>query len=82
MTSYWMDEVSGVLAPVVEAYLKGEPLDVRQCGILRSYFRQWMAGPWFGPGVDDLRARIDTLGSRAAITDWLDRALVEGIDPL
>ena len=51
--------------------------------ILSDYLRQWVAAPSPpGPGIERLRAKVDSLQSREAIDDWLDDALVEGIDPL
>ena len=79
---YWMNETSGVLRPAVEAYLRGDPLDDGQIAALRAYFRQWMAGPWAGPGIQKLRDGIDGLTSRRAIVRWLDLAMDENIDLL
>lgn len=79
---YWMDETSGVLRPAVERYLHREPLSGRDIAALRGYFRQWMTGAWVGPGIADLRRRVDGLDSARAINDWLDDALARGIDPL
>ena len=51
--------------------------------ILSDYLRQWIAAPSPpGPGIERLRAKIDTLHSREAINDWMDDALAKGIDPL
>jgi len=83
MPGYWMNETSGVLRPAVEAYLlTDEELSPAHVAALRAYFRQWIAAPWSGAGIDELRAGIDGLDSRAAIETWLDKALVAGIDPL
>ena len=80
---YWVCETSGVLRPVVEAYLRGDPLDGRQCAIMRAYLRQWVAGPWAPSGVlAKLRSECDGLTSREAIRAWLSLAVCEGIDPL
>lgn len=81
MAGYWIHETSGVLRPVVMAYLEGGRLTERQIATLRAYLRQWiMADGW--EDVDELRASIDSLTTREAIHDWLDRALDAGIDPL
>jgi hypothetical protein len=83
MPGFWMYETSGVLRPAVEAYLNHEPTSGEQIAALRAYPRQWVAAPWPpGPGIERLRATIDTLGSRETINDWMDDALAEGIDPL
>lgn len=79
---YWMRESTGVLRPAVEAYLRGGPMSEAQIAAMRAYLRQWMAGPWRGPAVPELRRRIDDLTSRAALDRWLDDALDAGIDPL
>ena len=44
--------------------------------ILSDYLPQWVAAPSPpGPGIERLRATIDTLGSREAINDWMDDSL-------
>ena len=42
---YWRNESSGVLAPAVKRYLAGESLTLREIGLLRAYFRQWVDSP-------------------------------------
>jgi hypothetical protein len=80
---YWMHETSGVVRPAVEAYLGGGPMTTKQIVTLRAYLRQWIKAPaWRGPEIEELRADIDGLTSRAAISRWIDRAVTEGIDPL
>jgi hypothetical protein len=80
---YWMYETSGVLRPAVEAYLAHDELTPAEIAAMRAYLRQWIMAPGFrGPGVDELRRRVDELTSRQAIARWLDRAEAEGIDPL
>jgi hypothetical protein len=81
---FWMDEVSGQLHSAVEAYLHGDAMESWQIPYLRAYLRQWIASPvWCdGPDIDELRSRIDGLTSTKAISEWLDLALVAGIDPL
>jgi len=80
---YWMRETSGVLRPAVEAYLGGGDSELTEahCAALRAYLRQWMAAPFMGDGIDLLRARVDTLTSRAQINQWVNDALDLGIDP-
>jgi hypothetical protein len=79
---YWMYETSGVLRPAVFAYIDREPMTPEQVAAMRAYLRQWIAAPaWIGR-VDALRAAVDSLTSREAIEDWLDRAMAIGIDPL
>jgi hypothetical protein len=80
---YWVHEESGVLRPVVVAYLKDQPLTDAQIAVMRSYLRQWItANVWVGPEIGELRRRIDGLTSRQAIKQWLDDALEQNIDPL
>jgi hypothetical protein len=89
---YWMHETSGVLRPAVEAYLNDEPLSRRQIAALRAYFRQWIASPVWDrnphAGVRErawltrMRARVDQLTNRQALSDWIAEAIDNGIDPL
>jgi hypothetical protein len=80
---YWMYETSGVLRPVVEKYLRSEPLDARELGIMRAYLRQWMAGPWEPElAITQLRTNIDGIKTTAHLTEWLSFALDAGVDPL
>jgi len=55
---YWMFETTGVLRPAVEAYLNHGEMTEPQIAALRAYLRQWIAGPWRGPGIDRLRAGV------------------------
>jgi hypothetical protein len=84
---YWRNETSGVLAPVVEAYLRQEPLDAGAVTIMRAYLRQWInAGCWDmrGPSIElrALRARVELIATREDIETWIWDALDIGIDPL
>lgn len=79
---YWRDDIGGRLVPAMLDYLHHRPLSDEQCATLRAYFRQWMACPWLGAQLDQLRAEVDGLTSRDAIARWLDRAAAAGIDPL
>ena len=90
---YWMHETSGVLRPVVEAFLAGGPLSPAQIATMRAYLRQWiMAEVWDrnpnAAGIEDraaladLRATVGKLNSREALARWLGYAADEGIDPL
>lgn len=76
-----MAESTGVLRPAVEAYLHGEPLTPEQIAAMRAYLRQWIFAGW-PCDVEELRAGIDGLTCRTAITAWLNRAEQLGIDPL
>jgi hypothetical protein len=80
---FWMYEQSGVLRPVVEAYLEGRHLTARDVAVMRDYLRQWIAAPLYrGEDVDALRASVDGIMSRADLERWLDRAIDAGVDPL
>ena len=80
---FWMNETSGVLRPAIEAYLCGDLLYEHQVAAIRAYFRQWIAADWRGgEALEELRADLDGLTSRAAIDAWLDKAEPLGIDPL
>lgn len=78
---FWMHETSGVLAPVVTRYLKGDWLSHDQVVIIRAYLRQWMQGPWIGEGIQALREEIDQLHTRSDIEQWVERASEFAIDP-
>ena len=81
---YWMHETSGALRPAVEAFLLDEPMTEEQIAAMRAYLRQWIAGDWVcdRQELDRLRASVDGLTTRRAISDWIDFAVEEGIDPL
>lgn len=80
---YWRDEETGVVQDAVQSFLMHYELSPRQISVMREYLRQWIMAPvWHGPGVEALRARIDSLTTFQAIDKWLDDALDDGIDPL
>lgn len=80
---FWMHESSGVLRPVVEAYLLGQDLDSRQVAMMRVYLRQWIDAPaWRGEEIEKLRRDVEQIRNTADIHRWLWDALAEGIDPL
>jgi hypothetical protein len=80
---YWPNEQTGVLVPVVHAYLRGDSLSDEEVAIMRAYLRQWIMSPvWAGKGIPELRASIDGINSRKDIKRWLNRAFDLGIDPL
>lgn len=82
MPGYWMDETTGVLRPAVEAYLHGEQMTEAQIAAMRAYLRQWIAGPWMGPLIDQLRTSVDDIHTQADISRWLFYAIAADIDPL
>jgi hypothetical protein len=77
-----MDETSGVLKPAIQAYLSGDPMTEVEVEVVRAYLRQWIEAPVWKGALEQLREDIDGLTSREAISDWLDLAEEEGIDPL
>jgi hypothetical protein len=81
---YWPQETSGVLAPVIESYLQGQPLNFAQVATMRAYLRQWVMAPGWRPtpALAELRAAVDRIRTRKDIDEWLSDALDEGIDPL
>lgn len=81
MAGYWMYETSGVLRPVIEAYLNGHEMTGEQMATMRSYLRQWIVH-FRGPDVTLLRAQLDDLDTSEKLGHWFDRALDAGIDPL
>jgi hypothetical protein len=79
--NYWMHETSGVLAPVVEAYIRGEELAPQDIAIMRAYLRQWIKSPvWMD--VTELRESVEKITTREDIDVWLKKAEDAGIDPL
>ena len=80
---YWMNEISGVLRPAVEAYLAGGPMTGEQIAAVRAYLRQWIAADGFiGPAVVSLRETVGEIASRADVAAWLSFAVEAGCDPL
>jgi hypothetical protein len=79
---YWMNETSGVLSDVVERYITSRPLSAGDIATMRAYVRQWMAGDFVGPEVDELRESIDTIVDRATLDAWMERAIDAEVDPL
>lgn len=74
-----------VLCPVVLAFRRCEPLDARQCEIMRAYlrFRIWRRDwDFWSDTVERLRVEVETLSSNAAIVDWYYEALHDGVAPL
>ena len=73
------------LCPAVLAFKRCEPLDARQCEIMRDYFRfriwhhEW--DNW-SDTVDRLRVAVEALSSNVDIVDWYYEALHDGVNPL
>ena len=81
---YWVNETSGVLRPVVSAYLKVEPMTDEQIMLMRAYLLQWIDAPaWLpSPQLEELRRSVRKLSTREDIDKWIAEALAIGIDPL
>jgi hypothetical protein len=81
---FWMYETSGVLKPVVQAYIRGEELTPADVANMRAYLRQWIMAPVWSdiPELQELRSTVDQLATRKDIRDWIWRAVAEGMDPL
>jgi hypothetical protein len=47
---HWKHETSGVLKPVVAAYLEGAKMTAKQIRLMRLYLKQWIDSP-FWPDV-------------------------------
>lgn len=82
---YWLYEETGQLRKAVEAYLLNcSPLTLKQIGLLRSYFEQWINSPVWKetPEIKELRETVKTIVFRAHILAWLELAAIAGVDPL
>jgi hypothetical protein len=81
---YWMNETSGVLAPIIHAYLKHQPMTYQQVKVMGAYLSQWIDSPvWYGnPTLERLQRDAHLIQTRADIARWLTYALEQGIDPL
>lgn len=89
---YWMHETSGVLAPVIRAYLNRLPFGPVEVATMRAYLRQWINSPtWdMNPHIDEngkarlemLRQMIPEIRTRENVDQWLQIAMEAGIDPL
>lgn len=89
---YWTNETSGVLKPVIEVYLSGKLMTLREVAVMRAYLRQWIMSPVWDMNprrtngdaltLAALRERIDSIVTRLDIERWLAAALESGIDPL
>jgi hypothetical protein len=78
-----MYETSGVLRPVILAYLEGANLSGEQMALMLAYLRQWIEHPdWVGPDIDLLRATVGSLRTRHDISRWLEVAERNCLDPL
>lgn len=81
---FWMRETSGVLKPVVKAYLDGDPLDVHQIDLMQCYLHQWVRSPVWAPSgaLEVLRLRVVTIATREDIDAAIEAAVALAMDPL
>jgi hypothetical protein len=90
---YWRDETTGRLAAAVHAYFDNpDALTMRELGILRAYFSQWIQSPaWdLNPAHDDasraelaaLRAGVGAITNARDVAAWLRAAETACLDPL
>ena len=81
---YWVHESSGVLEPVVRAYLQGDDLDAGQVKLMQAYLWQWVKSPvWEASSIlEALRLRAAAIESRRDIDDAIEAMVEIGMDPL
>lgn len=81
---FWQNETSGVLRPVITAYLNGKRLSAHDLRIMREYLLQWIDAPVWAVDEDiqELRRSVRQIHNQKDIDDWLDAAISAGIDPL
>ena len=81
---YWMHETSGVLEPVVRAYLQGDDLDAGQVKLMQAYLWQWVASPVWGPSgvLEALRLQVAAITSGADLNGAIWAMGELGMDPL
>jgi hypothetical protein len=81
---FWMYETSGVLKPVVQAYLNGERLRPEQVRLMRDYLCQWVCSPVWGPSgsLEALRLRVAAIETGQDIDDCIQVCVDLGMDPL
>jgi hypothetical protein len=80
---YSVNKASGILRPVVEAYLGGDELGETGLIALRQYLERSIPEQnWPCGGVEGLRQRVERLDTREKLKEWLLDALELGISPL
>ena len=74
----------------MKRYLAGESLTLREIGLLRAYFRQWVDSPLWDqtrrtPRAEELsalRASAVAIETQKDLEQWVARAVEFGMDPL
>lgn len=81
---YWMYETSGVLKPVIEAFLAGTLLTPAQVRLMQSYLYQWVNSPVWAPdgAVEALRLRVAAIKTHRDVVAAIDISVQLGMDPL
>lgn len=82
---YWMFETSGVLEPVIRAYLQGDDLNKRQVDLMRAYLYQWVSAPvWGAPGgiLEAVCLQVSVIACTQDIDAAISAMVTLGIDPL
>jgi hypothetical protein len=81
---YWALEASGVLEPVVRAYLAGDDLSLVQIQLMRAYLWQWVKSPVWGPSgaLEALRLRVVAIQTHVEVEDAIETMIALGMDPL
>jgi hypothetical protein len=88
---YWMYESSGVLGPVVRAYLLGDELDAVQMKLMKAYLSQWVNSPVWDQnphpdtGLEELRSlrvRVAAINNEAELNQAIQVMTDMGMDPL
>lgn len=82
---YWKHETSGVLAPVVQAYLNGEKLNAFELRIMQNYVYQWVAHPTWketNGRLQTLILKVAAIETQADLQQCIEAATLLGLDPL
>lgn len=81
---YWMHESSGVLEPVVRAYLQGDDLDAGQVKLMQAYLWQWVKSPVWGPSgmLEAVRLQVSCIACSQDIDAAISAMDTLCMDPL
>ena len=80
---FWMEEQTGALAPVVAAYMNGDPLDREQIVLIRQYLRQYLERAVLTGDANRrlLLARVEKLRSAREVERLAEELAEWGIEP-
>lgn len=81
---FWMNESSGILKPVIEAYVNGKELTDKQIALMRAYLYQWVAAPvWIQTAaLEILKLRVAAIKTNDDLRTAISKAVEMNIDPL